>query len=128
MDNLENTLNLVGLRGYDAKVYSIMLDFRDMRQEPVTAYSIAKHCTPQMHVTTVYDSLGRLTDQGYVSFVVEGRGKKYQLNGGVRQLITQLEERKRSINDLLPRLKKHPRSEINRAKISHRITRPGIGE
>lgn len=93
---MHKQLQELGLTNNEAKIYLALLELGS---------SIAGKISRKtgIHRRTIYDALERLTEKGLVSYIVKNNRKYFEASDP-KQLLTLIEEKKESINTILPKL------------------------
>lgn len=109
MDHVCDTLQEIGLKKNEAKIYSALLEIGS-----ATVGKIAKKS--KIHRTNVYDSLEKMVQKGLVSYVLKNKTKHYQATHP-ENLFLMLNEKRAKLQDILPQLHFSHNAEKSRVSV-----------
>jgi sugar-specific transcriptional regulator TrmB len=118
MEKLQNTLISYGLSANEARIYLAMLNFGHS-----TILAISRET--EIKRPTVYITIEKLLADGLVKTIIKGK-KKYYLPEEPGKLLQLLEEKRRSIENILPDLKNNYFSKNEKPKVISYEGRDGI--
>ena len=96
VSDIEQGLISLGLDSNEAKVYLSLLKLKS-----ASVGEIAKESS--VHRRTVYDTIVRLLNKGYVTYITKNEVKFYQ-TADVNRLIDMVKKRERILESILPKL------------------------
>jgi len=94
---MEKTLQELGLTNAEAKIYLALLDLGSSKTGEIINLT-------KLQSSTIYHTLEILLEKGLITYILEGKTKKYQAENP-ETILSFLEEKKRKIIKILPSLK-----------------------
>src|SRR3990167_8430777 len=91
----------MGLSNAEAKIYVALLELGQSKTGRIIDVT-------KLQSSTVYHVLGSLVEKGIASYILKGKTKHYQAESP-EALLAFLEDKKRTLNEIMPELKEKER-------------------